>query len=84
MEFKLPNKVFIPGDTISEMLEELSMSQKDLAARMDLSEITVSEIIQGKLTITNKYANDLEMIFGLPCSFWLHLQRTYEYGVKDL
>ena len=79
-----PNEVIVPGETIIEMLEECSMTQKDLADRMELSEQEVVGIIQGKSPITNEYAYCLESIFGMPFSFWLSLQRNYESRVKDL
>lgn len=64
--------------SISEMLEEYLMTQKELATRMEITEENVSALIKGKSPINQKHAKKLELILGLPASFWMNLQRNYE------
>lgn len=73
-----PDFIIKPGETIVEMLEEYSMTQKELAARMNLTEKTICEIIKGDSPITQKHAKSLETILELPFDFWLNLQRNYD------
>jgi len=60
------------------------MTQKELAARMGLTEKTVTEIVKGASPITQKHAQSLENILGLPYNFWINLQRNYDDAVFAL
>ena len=49
-----------PGATIREQLKDRGMSQKEFAARMDLSEKHVSKLINGEVQLTPEVAVRLE------------------------
>ena len=66
-----------PGATIKEQLADRGMSQKEFAIRMNLSEKHVSQLINGKVELTPEVANHLEMVFGIPASFWNNLEANY-------
>lgn len=66
-----------PGATIKEQLADRGMSQKEFAIRMNLSEKHVSQLINGKVELTPEVANHLEMVFGIPASFWNSLETNY-------
>jgi HTH-type transcriptional regulator / antitoxin HigA len=66
-----------PGETLKDALEENEMSQKELAARLNLSEKHISKIINGTEPISNATALKLENVFHLPASFWNALQSKY-------
>lgn len=66
-----------PGETIREQLEDRSMSQKELAARMEMSEKHISRLINGDVQLTPDVAMRLEMVLGLPASFWMRLESIY-------
>ena len=67
-----------PGETLAETLEELGMSQAELAQRMGRPLQMISEIIQGKKAITAETALQLERATGVPANFWNSSQRNYE------
>mgnify|MGYP001591444739 CR=1 FL=1 len=46
-----PDQISPPGETLAEKLDELGMSQAELAQRMGRPQKTVGEIIYGKITI---------------------------------
>jgi HTH-type transcriptional regulator/antitoxin HigA len=73
-----PNYAFHPGETLAEALEELGMSQKELAERAGRPLKTINEIIQGKAAITADTAIQLERVTGVPATFWNNAQRNYE------
>ena len=73
-----PDYVSKPGETISEILNERSMTQADLAMRMGRPKKTVNEIIQGKTAITSDTALQLEKVLGASAGFWLNRQRNYD------
>ena len=74
-EYK-PDTVTAPGFYIQEKLEELGMTQTDLAGRIGRTKKTVNEIITGKAPIEPETALQLERVLGIPARFW-SFQRQY-------
>lgn len=66
-----------PGATIKEQLGDRKMSQKEFAARMDLSEKHISKLINGEVQLTPEVAARLEMVLGVPAKFWNNLEAIY-------
>ena len=73
-----PDRVSPPGETIRDILEDVEMSQVDLARRMGRPPNKVNQIIQGKKAITADTALELENVLGLPASFWLKREQNYQ------
>lgn len=70
-----------PGVTIREQLNERKMSQREFAARMNLSEKHVSKLINGDVQLTPEMAVKLEIVLGAPASFWNNLETAYREKV---
>ncbi len=66
-----------PGATIKEQLNDRGMSQKEFAARMNMSEKHISRLINGEVQLTPETAVRLEMVLGIPASFWNNLESIY-------
>ena len=66
-----------PGATIKEQLVDRKMSQKEFAARMDMSEKHISKLINGEVQLTTDMALRLEMVLGIPAQFWCNLEAIY-------
>lgn len=66
-----------PGATIKEQLMDKGMSQKEFAARMNLSEKHISKLIHGEVALTPQVAIKLEMVLGVPAKFWNNLEEIY-------
>ncbi|MCX6095003.1 MAG: HigA family addiction module antitoxin [Candidatus Bipolaricaulota bacterium] len=66
-----------PGEILAEMLEARQLSQAELAARCELSEKHVSQIITGKASITSDTALLLERTLGVAASLWLNLESSH-------
>ena len=79
-----PELVIHPGETISDILEERNLTQKELAQRAGVSETFLSDVIHGKKDISNELAADLECALEVPRSFWLNLQANYDAEKKKL
>ncbi len=79
-----PDYAIHPGVTLAETLEELGMSQAELAQRMGRPLQMISEIIQGKKAITAETALQLERATGVPANFWNSSQRNYEATIARL
>ena len=67
-----------PGATIREQLEDRGMTQKNFALRMNLSEKHISQLINGEVRLTPEIAERLEMVLGIPASFWNNLEAIYQ------
>lgn len=66
-----------PGATIREQLNDRGMSQKEFAARMDMSEKHISKLVNGEVQLTPETAVRLEMVLGVPARFWNNLEAIY-------
>ena len=66
-----------PGATIKEQLNDRGMSQKEFAARMDMSEKHISKLINGEVQLTPEVAVRLEVVLGVPAKFWNNLEAVY-------
>ena len=66
-----------PGATIKEQLIDRGMSQKEFAARMDMTEKHISKLVNGEVQLTPDVAVRLEMVLGIPAKFWSNLEAIY-------
>ncbi len=82
-EYK-PDSVSAPGETLLETLENLGMSQEELATRMGRPAKTINEIIQKRAAITAEIALQLEQILHIPASFWLKREQNYRESLARL
>lgn len=73
-----PDYAIPPGEILTEYLESLGMTQRDLAARTGLTPKTVNEIAKGKAPITAETALKLERVLGRPAHFWQNLESMYQ------
>ena len=73
-----PTEVSPPGDTLSEMLDERGMSQRDLAERTGLSAKHINQIVKGKVSLSQDIALRFERVLGAPASFWVNRDATYQ------
>ena len=66
-----------PGETIKEQLSFRSMSQKEFAMRMGLTEKHVTNLLKGRVQLTSNVAMRLESVLGAPAIFWENLEALY-------
>jgi len=74
----VPAVVTPPGDTLKEALDEIGMTQADLARRMGRPKKTINEIVRGKAAITHETALQLERVLDIPAHFWRALEENYQ------
>ncbi len=80
----IPDKVFPPGFTLKEKLEEMGMSQKEFALRTGKPEKTITAIINGDSAITKETAIKFENVTKIPAHFWISKQTAYdEYLARE-
>ena len=67
-----------PGEYLTEIAEEIGMSQAELARRMGRPVQAISEIANGIKTITPDTALQLEQVLGVPAHIWTGLEAEYQ------
>ena len=73
----VPHYAVPPGETIREFLDEMAMTQAQLADRMQRPAPTISQIVNGKKRIEPETALQLERVLGMPAHFWAGLEANY-------
>lgn len=79
-----PDYAVPPGETLLETIEQIGMSQAELAERTGRPKKTINEIINGKTAITSETARQLERVLGIPSSFWNNLERNYREKLAEI
>jgi HTH-type transcriptional regulator/antitoxin HigA len=66
-----------PGEYLEEVLDELNITQSDLAKRMGRPAQAISEIVKGSKAITPETAVQLEQVLGVPAQLWASLEAEF-------
>ncbi|WOG30122.1 HigA family addiction module antitoxin [Endozoicomonas sp. 8E] len=66
-----------PGEYLEEVLEEMDITQAELARRMGRPPQAINEILKGEKAITPETALQLEQVVGVPAYFWSSLESEY-------
>ena len=72
-----PDWVSPPGETILDLIEERGWTQAELAKRLGYTEKHISQLINGKVPLTDDAALRLERVLGSSASFWLAREAKY-------
>jgi len=72
-----PDYVTHPGFYIQEKLDEIGLTQTELAKRIGRTKKTVNEVITGKAPIEPETALQLERALSIPARFWNNAERQY-------
>lgn len=74
-----------PGEVLAEeFLKPLGLSQRELARRMGVKPMRVSEVVRGKRSITADTALRLGEALGTSARFWMNLQSTHDLAIAAL
>ena len=72
-----PDWASAPGETISDILRERSLSETKFAQQMGHTPEDAKDLLQGRATITLAVARRLERVLGASVEFWM--SRDYQY-----
>jgi len=68
-----------PGEILRhEYLEELNMTQQQLADAIGITRVRINEIVLGKRSVTPDTAFRLAKFFNTTPEFWIRLQINYD------
>lgn len=79
-----PDVVFPPGDTLVERLDDIGMTQVELAARTGLSAKHINQISRGAAPITPETALLLQRATGTSARVWNNLEVAYREHLSRL
>ena len=72
-----------PGEHLLEELGELGMSAVQLAQQIQVPGKCLTEVLEGRESITGDLALRLAHFFGTSPEFWLNLQKLYELRLAE-
>ena len=75
--------IFHPGEFLAEELDERNMTGSDLARALNIPQNRVSEILNGKRSITVDTALRLATWIGSSPQYWLNLQQMYDLRIAE-
>ena len=67
-----------PGEILADELDELGVSPTELSRQIRVPANRISQIINGKRSITGDTALRLAHWFGTSPQFWMNLQALYD------
>lgn len=70
-----------PGELLKDEIKFRKISQKQLAADMNVSYTVLNDIVRGKRAVNTKFALLCEKALGIPASMLLRLQTDYDIYV---
>lgn len=70
-----------PGEILADELDELGITPTELSRQIGVPPNRISQIIQGKRSITGDTALRLGHWFKSSAEFWLNLQTAYDLRV---
>lgn len=73
-----------PGELIRDEIKERGMTQKQLAAEMDIKPSVLSETVNGKRAVSVNMALALEKALQIPAEVWLNMQSQYDLDVASI
>lgn len=62
------------GEFLKDMIFFSGMSQVEAAAKLDIKNSALCEVIKGRRGLSIKVAKKLELLFGVPAIIWLTWQ----------
>ena len=72
-----------PGEHLAEELRELGISAAELSRRLSVPTNRITQILNGRRSITGDTALRLGHFFGTSAQFWLNLQSLYELRLAE-
>ncbi len=79
----MPRSATHPGDVLAEELQTLGVSPTELARQIRVPPNRISQIINGKRSITGDTALRLAHWFGTSPQFWLNLQNLHDVRMAE-
>lgn len=70
-----------PGEHLTEIMEELGITQYRLAKAVGVPQVRIHDIVHCRRSITADTALRIGRALGMTPEFWLNLQRIYDLDI---
>ena len=74
---------FHPGYYISEIIDDLEITQEEFAVRLGTTPKTISKLVNGEENISNDLALKLSNMLNTSPEVWLNLQKKYDLMLME-
>lgn len=68
---------FHPGYYVKDYMEDQGITQDELAKRLQTSSKNISELVNGKTSLSDEMVQNLSIVFGTSTTMWLNLNKKY-------
>lgn len=75
---------FHPGYYVSQLIEDMEITQEEFALRTGVSAKTISLLVRGEADMSEDMALRLSNMFGMSIDVWLNLQKEYSKKVLEI
>ena len=69
---------FHPGSYIGDIIDDMEITQSEFAKRLDTTDKTLSQLINGLIPLSKDIAKKLSKLTGTSVGLWLNLQKKYD------
>ena len=67
---------FHPGYYVKDYIDELGITQEELSKRLQTTPKYVSDLVNGRINLTDEMVLKLSIVFGTSTKLWLNLNRS--------
>lgn len=75
---------FHPGSYVEEILEDLNITQKEFAQRLNMTEKSLSKLINGEDNLSKESSYKLSKLTGISINTWMNLQNEYDKKILEI
>ena len=75
---------FHPGTYVKDIFEELNITQKEFAHRLNTTEKSLSKLMNGEDNLSKEMAYKLSKLTGISINTWMDLQNEYEKRILEI
>lgn len=75
---------FHPGSYVEDIVEDLNITQKEFAKRLDATPKSISRLINGEEKLSDELAMKLSKLTGMSLETWLNLQKKYDAKILEI
>lgn len=79
----MPRPAIHPGEILADELSELGVTPTELSRQLNVPPNRITQIVQGKRSITGDTALRLGHWFETSAQFWLNLQAAYDIRIAE-
>lgn len=75
---------FQPGYYITEIIEDMGISQDEFAQRLEVAPKTIDKLTNGQCNLSNSLAQKLSIMLDTGIEVWLNIQRVYDKKTAEI